>query len=127
MPSVRPRGTTKHLSKRYPEVEKLPSPAHKLVFRSYIQGADRLGRDFALTAEQFVALLSSPCAYCGDPGGNTLKISEEPLRYNGIDRVDNARGYTHENSVACCKTCNSMKGDRTAAEFKEHCTRVATK
>lgn len=36
--------------------------------------------------------------------------------YNGIDRLDNTKGYTPENSVACCKHCNSLKGDRLTPE-----------
>lgn len=28
---------------------------------------------------------------------------------NGIDRVDNNKGYTLNNCVPCCKTCNQAK------------------
>jgi hypothetical protein len=31
------------------------------------------------------------------------------IEYNGIDRVDNEKGYLVENCVPCCFTCNSLK------------------
>lgn len=36
---------------------------------------------------------------------------------NGIDRVDNTRGYEKGNVVPCCGTCNLLKGARTVDEF----------
>jgi hypothetical protein len=40
--------------------------------------------------------------------------------YNGVDRVDSSKGYVKENVVPCCKWCNIAKGNKSAAEFKEH-------
>ena len=37
--------------------------------------------------------------------------------YNGIDRVDNALGYTTGNVVPCCKQCNHAKSDMPYADF----------
>jgi hypothetical protein len=42
-----------------------------------------------------------PCHYCG---------AELPLHIVGLDRVDNARGYTRDNIVPCCALCNDAKG-----------------
>lgn len=39
------------------------------------------------------------------------------LIYNGIDRIDNAKGYTIENSVTCCKRCNFAKRNMSYDEF----------
>ena len=30
--------------------------------------------------------------------------------YNGIDRVDNSKGYTLNNILVCCYDCNTKKG-----------------
>lgn len=57
-------------------------------------------------------LIISKCHYCGlDP--------KWPIARSGIDRVDNFKGYTKENVVACCYTCNTAKGIKTQVEFKE--------
>ena len=37
--------------------------------------------------------------------------------YNGIDRVDNNRGYEIENVVPCCTSCNSAKMDLSKEDF----------
>jgi hypothetical protein len=40
--------------------------------------------------------------------------------YNGIDRINNEEGYTSNNTVSCCFTCNRMKGTMSSEEFKIH-------
>ena len=42
-----------------------------------------------------------PCIYCGDLASR-----------NGCDRIDNKIGHTKKNVVACCWTCNVVRGDR---------------
>ena len=37
--------------------------------------------------------------------------------YNGLDRVDNEKGYTIDNVVPCCKHCNYAKRNRSVEEF----------
>ena len=37
--------------------------------------------------------------------------------YNGIDRVDNTKGYQVNNCVASCFICNKAKGVMTQSEF----------
>lgn len=46
--------------------------------------------------------------------------------YNGIDRLDNRRGYTVKNSVPCCTLCNYKKGNQSADEFLTWVRKVAT-
>jgi len=45
-------------------------------------------------------------------------------RVDGVDRVDNTKGYTKENCVPCCKICNRLKSDLTKEEFEEYQKRV---
>lgn len=66
------------------------------------------GLPWALDFEHAMALMASPCHYCG---------ILEPGRFNGLDRVDNAIGYTLENAVACCRWCNRAKGRNSVEEF----------
>lgn len=60
-------------------------------------------------------LMTDNCYYCGVPP-NTL---------NGIDRVDNQRGYEEDNVVTACLMCNIGKNDYTKAEFLSWALRVA--
>lgn len=73
----------------------------------YKSGAKKRNLEFSLTKEQFVTICESNCHYCG----------LEPKNKNGIDRVDNTKGYTLENSVPCCYQCNQAKSDRSVDEF----------
>lgn len=43
---------------------------------------------------------------------------------NGIDRIDNNRGYVKENCVPCCKTCNYAKRKMDLLTFKEWARRL---
>ena len=64
----------------------------------YRNGAAKRGLAFELTDLVFFAMASQSCHYCGSAGPN------------GIDRVDNKRGYSPDNCVPCCKHCNYAKG-----------------
>ena len=73
-----------------------------------------------LTTREVAELLLSDCYYCnGSPEdvGDTKKL-------NGIDRVDPDRGYTRDNVVPCCWTCNTMKMGQQLNEFKDAVARV---
>lgn len=37
--------------------------------------------------------------------------------YNGIDRIDNSKGYTKENSITACKQCNISKSTYSQQDF----------
>jgi 5-methylcytosine-specific restriction endonuclease McrA len=64
-------------------------------------------------------LISMPCHYCGIVNSNkkTTKNFKEGFLYNGIDRVDNKKGYNISNCVPCCKQCNRAKGTLSKSEF----------
>ena len=65
------------------------------------------------------SLVRKPCYYCGIIAGNTkiTKNCKEGFKYNGIDRVDSSLGYTANNVVPCCGTCNIAKKDKSQEEF----------
>jgi len=66
-------------------------------------------------------LVQQECEYCGKEA-----IPAE-RSWNGIDRIDNEKGYVYGNCAPCCWGCNKAKGKRTAMEFIDMCTRVAEK
>lgn len=68
--------------------------------------AKRAGLEWSLTKEQHAALLAKPCTYCGGGLNDTG---------SGLDRMDNALGYTFNNVTPCCFQCNRIK-----CEFLTH-------
>ena len=76
----------------------------------------------------FANLSKSPCKYCGleyskeiedrlNESKSKKRLSDHILRCNGIDRIDSAKGYTKENSVSCCKFCNTAKNTMSEEDF----------
>lgn len=73
-----------------------------------------------------IKMMGQPCHWCGMVRvniGESYRVTGS-LGYNGIDRVDNGKGYTYDNSVPCCRPCNFAKHSRTVDEFLSMCRRV---
>ena len=85
------------------------------VYGSYVRSAKKRELTWDLTKQQFKALTQLPCTYCGilpEATHATEKLYNTNLfRYNGIDRVDNNKGYEISNCVPCCSICNFAKRD----------------
>jgi hypothetical protein len=79
---------------------------------------------WTLTIEQYQALVTGNCRYCGAEPAQPCKAVG--VRKNGIDRVDSSIGYHADNCVPCCTTCNLMKGTRTVSEFIEHVRKISS-
>ncbi len=104
------------------EVMSLPKgkAAFNLVFRSYTNSARQRGYSFKLSKKKRVMeLTQQDCTYCGTrPEQIMAPISGSgDFVYNGIDRMDNAKGYVRGNVVACCGVCNLMKKADSQEEF----------
>lgn len=69
-------------------------------FSSYKCGAKQRNLPFNLTKEEFLSFWQADCSYCGDW-----------IATIGIDRIDSDLGYSLDNCVSCCSTCNRMKMD----------------
>lgn len=85
----------------------------------YKSNASRRGHEFILTDEEFKALTEQDCHYCGvHPSTElTCKSYNGHYTYNGVDRVDNTKGYTKENTVPCCGVCNKAKSTMSQEAF----------
>lgn len=90
----------------------------------YVKRAAARGYCFKLTRAEFSALIIQPCFYCGKQPAQKQRQHGYTLLYNGIDRANNVVGYTQENSVPCCGTCNQMKSGLSALEFIRHARAV---
>ena len=92
--------------------------------RGYIQSSKKRGLNFDMSREYFEEIVTKDCHYCGsDP--KLLQRTGRPrfiansIEMNGIDRVDNSRGYDLDNCVPCCETCNRAKLEMTRDDFLE--------
>jgi hypothetical protein len=75
-------------------------------YKAYKKRAEKNFPDSEMISENEFSILSEQeCHYCGKEGPN------------GIDRVDNLKGYISENCVPCCKHCNYVKGDLSIEDF----------
>ena len=80
--------------------------------------------------DTFYRLSQEACDYCDRLPfriANYRKTIGNVFTYNGLDRVDNARGHSPDNVVPCCADCNWMKGNRTREEFLTHIGRIYNK
>lgn len=78
--------------------------------------------DFCLTENEFGALIFDTCFYCGSEPSTPTRVGFR-LR-NGIDRLDSTLGYTYDNCVTSCWTCNRMKGELGHKEFIKTITKI---
>lgn len=108
--------------------KKFITPVESRLYGGYKSDAKKSNREFSLTIDEFISIVNSDCYYCGTPPfqdrGNKTKSVIKPL--NGIDRVDNTRGYTSDNVVPCCVYCNKAKLDRTITDFKVWISHIYT-
>lgn len=93
---------------------------------AYAHGAKKRGIEYNLTEEQFKKITQQDCFYCGKKPSNIYNRKKQngEYVYNGIDRVDNNKGYIINNCVPCCYTCNGAKSKMTLQEFKEWVKRI---
>ncbi len=89
------------------------------LYRNYKTNARSTGRLFNLTKLQFRKLIQQNCFYCNLPPHKIFKNRKSTVGfvYNGIDRVDNSKGYVIDNCVSCCWKCNHMKYTYETSEF----------
>ena len=95
----------------------------------YKNHAQERGLCWELTEESVDRLFSSNCHWCGCEPANKRERERSYgfFIYSGIDRINNAVGYTESNVVSCCYVCNSMKRDFTAKVFIEKAKLIAAK
>ncbi len=99
--------------------------ANRLAIGTYKTNAKKRNRPFELTHEQALTLMKGNCHYCGEkPSIRKTKQFPIAIEINGIDRTDSSKGYTLDNCVPCCSTCNYMKLEMSAVEFITHIKKI---
>jgi hypothetical protein len=94
-----------------------------ILFSSYKNHAKNRAIPMLLSFEEFISIIKQDCHYCGqkpDQYVRSMAIKRKFLQgfpYNGIDRLDNTKGYQLNNVAPCCKRCNISKWDRNEIDF----------
>jgi len=83
-------------------------------FSRYKYDAKKRNLLWDLTFEEFMAFWQKPCYYCGDK-----------IETIGLDRADNKEGYSINNIVPCCRSCNLFKRQIKKEAFIKICKAVA--
>lgn len=72
--------------------------------------AKRRDIDWNLTPEQYVKLTAPKCFYC------SYRLGKPTEAGVGLDRKDNDYGYSENNVLSCCGTCNKLRGNWLTVE-----------
>jgi len=77
--------------------------------------------------DKFIKLTKQRCFYCGVEPSYTRKrkyLGGKDVIFNGIDRVNNNKGYVKGNCVTACFKCNQAKHSMSKDEFLEWIKKV---
>lgn len=94
-------------------------PAMRKWFQSYRTRARRENISFKINQAQFSYLTQQSCFYCGIKQFTTRKLHNDEYSGNGIDRIDNSKGYFIENLLTCCHICNRSKGSLSLKRIEQ--------
>lgn len=106
-------------------------PTHGVILTYYKRNAKTRGLDWRLSVDEFNALVSGNCHWCGASPVKKIiphrTVNGQPLVIytNGIDRLNNSGCYEIGNVVSCCEPCNRAKGIMSETEFVDWVQRVA--
>lgn len=75
-------------------------------YMHYKNSAKKRDHNFTLSEIDFIKITEQPCIYCGE-----YSDTYNGVPFNGVDRIDSNLGYSMNNCVPCCTTCNRMKLD----------------
>jgi hypothetical protein len=89
------------------------------LFSRYKKRATRKKLKFEITREEFRIFIQKSCYFCNFSPTSKMKHPEKFgfIIYNGIDRLDNKKGYIKDNIIPCCGFCNRAKFTHTKEEF----------
>lgn len=88
-------------------------------YKTYSKSANSRNIKFELSEDDFSNIIKKSCYLCG------LETSDNNT--NGIDRFENLRGYTLDNSRSCCGHCNILKKDLLYSKIIEISEKISNK
>lgn len=92
-----------------------------------MRNAKRRNLVVSITPDFYLKKTQEKCYYCGNGLMGLAAVSgyNGAFSYNGLDRIDNTKGYTEENVVTCCKHCNRAKDTMLQEDFIAMAHRIA--
>jgi hypothetical protein len=101
-------------------------PAIQKAFISLKSNAKSRNISVDIDWKDFYEVAIEDCFYCGaEPIEKTAPKKWQPsVKLNGLDRVDNTKGYSVDNIVSCCYDCNRMKSDLSEENFLRHIRKI---
>lgn len=132
-----------HLRKAGNKIKPAGESGFNKIFQMYKINAASDNKKFNLTKAQFKNIIIRNCHYCnnkpkeynpylktnGDRSAGLSRLNQETIdrawiNVNGVDRVNNDKGYAVHNCVPCCFDCNEMKNNRKVFDFLNHIERI---
>lgn len=91
------------------------------LYNLYKTRSKRKGFEFSLTKKEFSEIVVKNCFYCNREPFQEMNcgVVDDILKYVGIDRIDNNKGYVLGNVRPACKYCNQAKTNMTEQDFKK--------
>src|SRR3989304_2015876 len=102
------------------DLNKLPmgEASFNRFYRGTQQNAKKRGYEWKLTKEEVKILTKKNCYYCWIESNQIICHNNNgAYLYNGLDRIDNTKGYTMDNVVPCCGTCNFAKREMSLEQL----------
>lgn len=93
----------KHID-RYKAYDQIKNKLPKYRYRQSLSNAKKRNLCWEISYEDFVKNLETPCYYCQ---GRMNNPSQHGCH---MDRIDNDKGYTLDNILPCCGSCNRVRG-----------------
>lgn len=93
-------------------------------------------KDTDLTLQEYYSISQMNCFYCDSVPNNVFNRAKTDKKssitakengnyiYNGLDRIDPAKGHIRDNVVPCCKYCNFAKNKLTLQQFYNWMNRI---
>jgi hypothetical protein len=98
--------------------------AENHLFKHTKATAKKRNLSFTLDFMTFISIIEKNCYYCGqEPTLFYLNDSSRCFR-NGIDRMDNSKGYEESNCVPCCYVCNRGKSNMLMKDWLDYINRI---
>ena len=91
--------------------------------RLVIDRCEKNDIELGITSKDYERIGKESCYYCGNSPQKTNRFSNrkyvntEDLYLNGLDRLDINKGYTLNNCVSCCTSCNYAKHVLSEKDF----------
>ena len=90
-----------------------PDNAHpkNTLYNLYVQRCKKRKISLSMDKESLIKLVSLDCYYCGIDYTINRKQKYGEFKCNGLDRIDNNKGYEIDNVLTCCQYCNAIRID----------------